>query len=103
MNPNRISERFITQENAQLELYGKSGSFSAVLKNISHTGCCLELLEEVHTDFSSGELLRITIDLNSLGKRHTLNGELVWNKDYGLGIRFLKKHEIIEKLIQRSV
>lgn len=103
MSPNRISQRFITQENAQLELYGKAGSFNAVVKNLSHTGCCLELLEEIDTQFILGELMQITINLNSIGKKHTLNGELVWNKDYGLGIRFLKKNEIIDKLIQKSV
>jgi len=93
--------RYATKEKASIEIYGRSGNFIAQLKNVSVTGACLEwnsddiLLEK-------GDLVRMTVVLRALNRRHNVNGEVVWRDGKSTGITFIKSNEVIGKMMDRG-
>lgn len=93
--------RYLTNEKASVEIYGKEGSVIADLKNLSRTGACIEWIP---SDFiiNPRDLVRMTVSLPSLQKSHNLNGEIVWRKDKISGLYFLNAGEIFERLLSRS-
>ena len=48
-----------------------------------------------------GDLVRITILLRQINKTHIVDAEIVWSRGLGLGISFLKKTDLVEKLSGR--
>lgn len=98
---NQLSpKRFLTKEHAQLEIYGRLGKIYCRLTNLSQTGAFLEIVNAKYTP-KPGELLRMTILLRQVNKTHTLDAEIVWSKGLGLGITFIKKDQLFEKLSAR--
>lgn len=93
-------KRFITKENAQLEIYGRPGKIYCRMTNLSQTGAFLEIVNAKYTP-KPGELLRMTILLRQVNKTHTLDAEIVWSKGLGLGVVFIKKDQLFEKLSSR--
>ena len=93
-------KRFLTKESAQLEVYGKMGKVYCRMTNLSVTGAFLEILN-ARTTPKVGELVRITILLRQVNKTHTLDAEIIWCKGLGLGVSFIKKEELFQKLSTR--
>ncbi len=93
-------KRFFTKENAQLEIYGRLGKIYCRMTNLSQTGAFLEIVNAKYTP-KPGELLRMTILLRQVNKTHTIDAEIVWSKGLGLGINFIKKDQLFEKLSAR--
>ncbi len=99
---NQLSpKRFFTKENAQLEIYGRLGKIYCRMTNLSQTGAFLEIMNAKHTP-KPGELLRMTIWLRQVNKTHTLDAEIIWSKGLGLGVVFIKKEQLFEKLSSRT-
>jgi hypothetical protein len=92
--------RYTTKEKASVEIYGRSGNFIADLKNLSVTGACLEW---AHGDMSlqKGDLVRMTVVLRALNRRHNLNAEVVWIEGGKTGINFIKADEVLEKMMEK--
>lgn len=93
--------RYATKERASIEIYGRSGNFIAQLKNVSVTGACLEWIEDDVT-LEKGDLVRMTVVLRALNRRHNLNGEVVWRDGKMTGINFIRSNEVIEKMMERN-
>ena len=91
--------RYPTQEKASVEIYGRLGHFIADVKNVSETGACLELAEE-SPELQAGDLLRMTIVLRFLKRRHDLKAQVVWKKGNRTGVNFLKTTQFFEKIIE---
>ncbi len=96
-----ISKRFPTKEHAQIEVYGRSGKIFCRLVNLSASGAFLEIINSKYTP-QQGDVIRVSVTLRQLNKYHNLDAEIVWCKGLGLGICFLKKNEIYEKLATRT-
>lgn len=93
--------RYSTKEKASVEIYGRSGNFIAQLKNVSVTGACLEWHQE-DVSLEKGDLVRMTVVLRALNRRHNVNGEVVWRDGKMTGINFIKSNEVIEKMMDRG-
>lgn len=93
------ARRFLTQELAHVEIYGKSGQFLCKIGNLSATGAFLEILNP-NFSVESGELIRVTVNLNKVNRVHVIDCVVVWTKTNGIGIHFLKRTELQEKLTQ---
>lgn len=93
-------KRFLTKENAQLEVYGKMGKVYCRMANLSMTGAFLEIINARSTP-RVGELVRITVLLRQVNKTHSLDAEIIWCKGLGLGISFIKKDVLFQKLSSR--
>ena len=91
--------RYPTREKASIEIYGKSGSFIAELKNVSVTGACLEWSQE-GMELHAGDLLRVTVILKVVNRRHNLNAQVVWKNGKKSGVNFLKSAEVLEKILE---
>lgn len=98
MNGNMITERHSTRERAYLEIFGRMGTLIAEMKNLSLTGAFLEILQGDYIP-QKGDLLRITVPLESLGRTHSVNAEVVWGKSLGVGICFLNREETMTKML----
>lgn len=92
--------RFETSELAFVEAYGRKGSFKVVMKNLSQTGAYLEWLDK--PQFKKGELLRVTVFLAQINKNKQFSAELVWQKEAGCGVSFVKPDEVIEKILNKN-
>lgn len=93
--------RFPTSELAFVEAYGKKGSFKVLMKNISQTGAYFEWLDT--PAFKQGDLLRVTVYLSQINKNRQFSAELVWQKDAGCGVCFVKPEEVVERMLTKGV
>lgn len=98
-NQPQVSKRFVTQELAHIEIYGHPGRTLTKLGNLSASGAYLEILSPQFS-IKKNDLVRITINLRSLNRIHTLDCEVIWTKGLGVGVQFLKREELQEKLTQ---
>ena len=94
-------KRYLTKEHAQIEVYGRTGKIFCRLVNLSASGAFLEIINSKYTPHQ-GDVIRVTVTLRQLNKFHHLDAQIVWCKGVGLGICFLKKNEIYEKLASRA-
>ncbi|WP_413290111.1 PilZ domain-containing protein [Bdellovibrio sp. HCB337] len=95
------TERHQTQERAYLEIFGRMGTLIAELKNLSTTGAFLEIIQGDYIP-QKGDLMRVTVPLESLGRTHSVNAEVVWGKSLGVGICFLNRQETMTKMLTRN-
>nr|AIA16684.1 PilZ domain protein [uncultured bacterium] len=94
------AQRYPTKENAHLEIYGRGGKIYCRLINLSTSGAYLEIVSSNHSP-RKGDILRMTVSLKQINKSHILDAEVVWAKGLGVGVRFIKSEEVIEKLRMR--
>lgn len=94
-------KRYPTKEHAQFEIYGRPGKIHCRMANLSATGALLEIINSKLVP-QQGDIIRMSVTLRQLNKTHSLDAEIIWCKDKGLGIAFLKKDQIYEKLAHRA-
>lgn len=99
-NTSMPKKRFQTKEPAQIEIYGKFGRIYCKMGNLSKTGAFFEIISSNFMP-RQGDLVRITVHLKQLNRVHTMDGEVIWCKGLGLGLMFIKKEELFEKLSTR--
>ncbi len=92
------TDRHLTQERAYLEIFGRMGTLIAEMKNLSVTGAFLEIIQGDYIP-QRGDLIRVTIPLESLGRTHSVNAEVVWGKSLGVGVSFLNRQETMTKML----
>lgn len=95
------AKRYLTKETAQIEVYGHIGVLVANLKNISQTGAFLEVQQGNYVP-KKGDLLNMTVTLGDLKRTHNVSAEVVWSSDLGLGICFINKDEILERMMAKG-
>lgn len=92
------ARRFSTQEVAQIEIYGRIGKIMAKMSNLSTSGAFFEILSP-NALIKEGDLARFTVRLQSINKIHIVDCEVIWANLTGLGVRFLRRDELQEKLV----
>jgi hypothetical protein len=95
------AERYFTKEKAQFEIYGKSGTVIADVKNISVSGACLEWTQD-DVPLDRGDLVRITVVLKTLNRRHNLSAEVIWRHGKKTGITFIRADQVLDKMVDRA-
>jgi hypothetical protein len=101
MTKDVVTERYLTDERAYLEIFGRMGTLIAELKNLSISGAFLEIIQGDYIP-QRGDLIRVTIPLESLGRTHSVNAEVVWGKSLGVGVCFLNRNETMTKMLTGS-
>lgn len=93
--------RYPANEKAFVEVYGREGTVSASVKNISRSGACLEWIQ---ADFKvePGALLRMTVSLPQLNQTHDLNAIVVWSDGNVSGLNFLRPDQVFERLAKKG-
>ena len=94
------AKRFFTKELAQIEVYGRMGKVFCKMANLSQSGAFFEIINSNYMP-RSGDLVRVTVLLRQINKTHILDAEIVWCKGLGLGLNFLRKDQLMEKLAGR--
>ncbi len=98
------ARRFLTQELAQIEVFGKEGKVLTKMANVSITGAFFEIINS-NIMPKTDDLVRIIINLRAVNKTHVIDAQIVWAKGLGLGVQFLNRDEIntkISKLLSKS-
>lgn len=101
MEKTTTAKRFRTKEKAQIEVYGHVGTLTAQLRNISQTGAFLEVSQGDYVP-QKGDLLNLTVQLDSLKRTHNVAAEVIWSKGLGLGICFIQKDQILERMMAKA-
>lgn len=91
------AQRYPTQEKASIEIYGRNDRTVADLRNLSVTGACLEWDQD---DFRlrSGDVVRVTVLLRALNRRHNMSAEVVWVDGRKIGVNFITPDQVVEKI-----
>lgn len=95
------AKRYTTKEKAQLEVYGHIGTLVANVRNLSQTGAFLEVSYGDYVP-QKGDLLNMTVKLDSLQREHNVAAEVVWSKGLGLGVCFINKDDVLERMMAKS-
>jgi len=95
------ARRFTTLETVHVEVYGRMGTLVARMKNLSSTGAFFELSNGEYIP-QQGDFLHITVNLNTVGKSHAFDAEVIWSRALGFGVHFIKKEQLLDKMLQRS-
>ncbi|MNJ99802.1 PilZ domain protein [compost metagenome] len=95
------AKRFSTEEAAQVEVYGHVGIMDVQLKNLSKTGAFIEMSQGEYVP-QKGDLLNLTVTLDKLQKSHNVDAQVVWSKGAGMGICFITKDEVLERMMAKS-
>lgn len=96
-----IAKRYPTKEVAQLEVYGHIGTLVANVRNLSTSGAFLEVSKGEYIP-KKGDLLSMTVKLSSLHREHNVSAEVIWSSGLGLGICFINKGEVLERMMAKS-
>jgi len=97
----KVSPRFRTKERATVEIYGRNGHMIVSVRDLSATGACLEWQHEDY-EIREGDLVRVTVVLKSLGRKHHVNGEVMWRDGNRSGISFIPSNQVLDRLIEKS-
>ncbi|MNL63599.1 PilZ domain protein [compost metagenome] len=95
------AKRFVTQELGQVEIYGHVGIMDVQLKNLSQTGAFIEMAKGDYVP-KKGDLLNLTVTLDKIKKSHNVDAQVVWSKGFGMGICFISKDEVLERMMAKS-
>lgn len=95
------AERFLTQEIAEIEIYGRGDVVKTVMKNLSKTGAFFEV-QGLTKSPSAGDILHITIHLKGLSRRRKMDAEVVWANGRGLGVQFIRPDDVMSKMLAKS-
>lgn len=95
------AKRFQTVETAHIEVYGHVGILKANLKNLSATGAHLEVATGKYVP-QKGDLLNMTVQLSSVRRTHNVCAEVVWTDGLGLGICFINKDQVLERMMAKG-
>lgn len=84
------AKRYNTQEYAKIEIYGHSSLMTAQMKNLSASGAFFQIS---HADFipKIGDLINVTVKLNSLAKERRVDARVIWTKGLAMGVCFVPK------------
>lgn len=96
------AQRYLTREKASVEVYGRSGNIIAHVRDVSVTGACLEWSQEL-VELNEGDLVRLTIILKAVNRKHNLNAEVVWRAGKKTGINFIKSEDVIERMMEKEI
>jgi hypothetical protein len=95
-------ERFETKEKAAVEVYGRPLTVIVQLKNLSLTGACLEWESEQSASLQKGDLIKMTVVLSQIGRRHQVNGEVIWIEGQKSGVQFINSEEVVARMIEKA-
>ena len=95
----QVAQRFMTQELASIEVYGKEGKIVARMANVSITGAFFEVISSSFMP-KKDDLVRISISLRAVNKTHLIDASVVWSKGLGLGVQFLTRDDLNVKIAQ---
>ncbi len=96
-----LSRRYTTLETVKVEVYGRMGTLVAKMKNLSTTGAYFEISAGEYTP-QAGDFLHVIATLANVGKSHAFDAEVVWHRGVGFGVNFIKKDQLLDKMLQRS-
>ena len=95
-----IAERHPTRELASVQFYGKDGTLVANIRNLSKTGMCIQWTHS-NIEVEKGDLVRMTVVLKALNRKHHVTAEVVWKKGRMGGLNFLGQDAVLEKMMSK--
>lgn len=93
--------RFPTKETAEVEVYGRTGVYDTLVKNLSKTGACVQSKIQ-QSGLLIGDVVQLKVNLHNLNRYHIMNGQIVWKNGLELGIHFIPSDKIFEYLAEKK-
>ncbi len=89
--PNTVAKRYRTQELVHVEICGRQNNkIFCKLENLSTTGSSLKIISAKLIP-RPNDIIKITVDLKTINKTHTLYARIVWINGLNLGATFTKQ------------
>lgn len=102
--PQRLSERFYTDNPSQVESFGTTAKTNTRMLNVSRTGAYLECNES--PKFAVGDLIRLDVELNQLRKTRSVHAKVVWlspltstSGGFGTGVHFIPDNQVYRHML----
>lgn len=93
--------RYSTKEKAAIEIYGRRNATVADVRNLSVSGACLEW-DESEFRLSKGDLIRMTVVLKAVNRKHNISAEVIWVAGRKMGVNFIAQDQVLEKLTEKN-
>ena len=77
------------------------GKLVGHVKNVSKSGASLVLTQGDYIP-SEGDVIHVTIHLNSIKRSHFLDAEVKWNQGLSFGVQFVNKDYIVDKMFLKA-
>ena len=102
IDANKKAKRFLTQELAQIEVFGRIGKIFCKMGNLSVSGAFFEVISSNYMP-KDGDLVRLIVNLRSIKKVHNIDAEVIWCKGLGIGLRFISTEEFRKKISEKTL
>jgi len=100
----RFDQRYFTNEKVVFEPFGTAMRVKSTMLNLSKTGAYIEC--EKNPNVVIGDLVRMSVDLDEINKKHCVHGKVVWiqpkakkSTTYGAGVHFISDSEIYQHML----
>lgn len=104
--PQQFHRRYRTNLAARIEAFSSGEALDTQVFNLSHGGAYFEFAHRPL--LKVGDLLRMKVQLEDLGREHQVHGKIVWSTlrghaagGYGYGIQFLKSSDVYRSLVSK--
>lgn len=104
--PQQSHRRYRTNLNAKIEMFASGEALDTQVFNLSKGGAYLEFANR--TSLKIGDLLRMKVQLDDVGREHQVHGKIVWSTlrghaagGYGFGVQFLKSSDVYRTLMTK--
>ena len=57
---------------------------------------------KLSSEIEKGDVLRVTVYLKALNRKHNLSCEVVWRQGNQSGVTFLKPDQVLDKMIEKT-
>lgn len=99
-------KRFPTQQTATMETFMSGETLPSQIYNLSMGGAYCELFGRCNV--SVGDLVKLKVHLEDLGRQHVMNAKVVWmtrngpcTGGQGVGMKFVKYDDIYRQLMEK--
>lgn len=100
--PLEPAKRYLTREVVHIEICGRNAKIFCRLINLSTTGVMLKAVSTLIMP-RQNDPIKITLNLKSLNKIHTIYAEIKWTKGVDFGAAFIDQKTASEKSKSTSV
>jgi hypothetical protein len=101
IDTNDSAKRYRTRELVHVDVCGRMDKIFCKLENLSKTGASLKILSAKITPRAQ-DVIKITVNLNTIKKVHILYAEIVWVNGLDLGVAFIEQTDAHRKIINNG-
>ena len=102
----QVHKRYLTNEKALIEMIKDGKQIGSDMYNLSRSGAYFEFDHKDNFKFNTGDVVRMTVSLDTVQRSHDLSAKIMWTTQrgrysgrQGVGLKFIKGDEVYKQLL----